>query len=222
MKTITLRLLCLLIPTLTFGQNAQKALECMDKANKETEKNNWTEAIKYYNQALTYNPDFSTAIAMKGLCYVQIGQTDSACSSFVDGIEMGSKNSKDYFPKYCNKYKPKLETDNFKSGKFIYVLNATEKYFSKNADTTAYLTRDKDFQIEYFQNSKYHCKFEIKWKSDTEYELKFVETNDPNLSFLKKGDKLKVKILKVMGDKYLYYSDLNGVITYARQQKINN
>jgi hypothetical protein len=160
------------------------------------------------------NPGFSTALVMKGLCYAQINQTDSACSCFINGIEMGSRQSENFYPKYCDNYKPKLKTSNFKTGKF--------KYLSNKTDTSAYFIRDKQFQIEYFENSKYQCKFEIKWKSDTYLELTFSETNDPNLSFLKKGDILKVKILKVIGDSFVYFSDLNGQTSFGQQQKIKD
>lgn len=208
---ITLGLLFILAVNVSLAQSVN---DLMKAASDNVDKGNLKDAISDYDKILKINPGFSNAIVMKGLCYAQLNQTDSACSCFVDGIEMGSQQSQNIYPEYCDNYKPKLKTDKFKTGTF--------KYLSNKTDTSAYFTRDKKFQIEYFENSRYKCKFEIKWKSETYLELAFVETNDPNLSFLKKGDVLKVKILKVTGDSFVYYADLYGQTSFGSQQKIKD
>lgn len=186
----------------------------MNVANEKASNKDCVGAIADYNKILEIQPGFSIALVMKGLCYAQINQIDSTCICFINGIEKGSKNSIQYYPKYCSKYEPKVEIENFKTGKF--------KYLTNDSDTSAYFIRDDKFQIEYFDNSKFQAKFKIKWKNNFQYELSFVETNDPNLSFLKKGDKLDVKILKSDTDTYLYYSDLNGMISTGKHKKVAN
>jgi len=208
---LLLGLVLILISVSTYSQDILKMTSI---ANEKGKNGKCIEAIHDYNQILSIKPNFSIAIVMKGLCYSQLGVTDSACICFIDGIEMGSKNSENYYPKYCKDYKPKVDINNFKIGRF--------KYLSNNSDTSAYFVRDSKFQTEFFENSKYQSKFGINWTSDFEYELKFIETNDPNLSFLKKGDKVKVKVLKTDKDKYVYCSELNGMISYGKHMKINN
>ncbi len=205
------KLLFLFLTLYQVSANGQNVLEIMTQANEKVKNGNFEDAIEDYNTILKLNPSFSMALVMKGLSYASINNIDSACNCFIDGIELGSKNSKEYYPKYCNKYKPNIETDKFKTGKF--------KYLTNDSDTSAYFIRDNNWQTEYFENSTLYAKFAIKWKSNTEIELKFVETNDDKLSFLKKGDKMIVKILKVNQDNYVYMSDLFGNISYGILEK---
>jgi len=210
-KKFILGMLLLLTVKLTFSQSE---LDLINQANEYTKNKKYKDAIKTYNKIIKANSNYANIYDMKGICYVNIAQTDSACVCFINGIEKGSQQSHENYQKYCNKYNPKLQTNKFKLGNFKYIVN--------DSITTIYFNREQKNQIEYIENSMSECYYEITWNSNIEYELKFVENNDTRLSVLKKDDVMKFKILKVMGDKYVYSSDFNGTISYGTIEKIKN
>lgn len=96
-------------------------------------------------------------------------------------------------------------------GKFKYI---------NNPDTSAYILRKENKQTEHYENNSYFTEFEIKWLSDCEYELTFMQTNDLKMSFLKKGDTLKVKVSNVTAKGYNYSANLKGNVSQGAHLKI--
>jgi len=210
-KAFLIFLLSLVIPYALFSQDL---VELLSQANQKAEDGKCLEAIRDYDNILSLKPDFSNAFVLKGLCYSVLGNPDSTCICFIEGIDRDNEYAKDYFKKYCMEYKPMATTDQFKAGKFTYL--------TWIADTMAYVQRDQEFQTEYSGNSAVISKFRIKWDSNTNYSLKLVETNDSDLSFLKKSDAIKVSILKTSENGYLYYFDYNGNTGFGKHQKSSN
>ncbi|MFN8208899.1 MAG: hypothetical protein U0T82_16050 [Bacteroidales bacterium] len=210
MRSIKLIIIFLVLPVLSV--NSQEVVDLLNQANEKAQNGKCLEAIRDYDQILSLKPDFSNAFILKGLCYSMLGNADSACICFIDGIDRDNEYGKDYYVKYCREFKPRASTDQFKTGKFSYL--------SWIADTMAYVQRDQDFQTEYSGNSAIVSKFRIKWETNTDYSLKLVETNDPDLSFLKKSDAIRINILKTSEKGYLYYFDYNGVTGFGKHQKI--
>ncbi|NOZ35374.1 MAG: hypothetical protein GXO80_08760 [Chlorobi bacterium] len=89
-----------------------------------------------------------------------------------------------------------------------------------NPDTTSYVIREGNSHIEYYENDKYFGKFEIEWLTDCAYELTFIESNDPNVTFLSKGDKMNVTIYNVTVNGYEYIAKLNGRTIRGKYLKI--
>jgi hypothetical protein len=210
MRSIKFIILFLLLPV--YPAISQEVVDLLNQANEKAQNGKCLEAIRDYDQILSMKPDFSNAFVLKGLCYSMLGNADSACICFIDGIDRDNEYSKDYYVKYCREYKPLFSTDQFKSGKFSYL--------SWIADTLSYVQRNQEFQTEYSGNSVIISKFRIHWETNTDYSLKLVETNDPDLSFLKKSDAIKINILKTSENGYLYYFDYNGVTGFGKHQKI--
>jgi tetratricopeptide (TPR) repeat protein len=209
--TITL-LICLFSLT----ASAQSVFDYIDLGNNKAAKGDCEGAIEDYNKALEQKPDFTMVMNMKALCLIQLNQSEKACELFQKSKEMGSGKAPEYIDKYCTTgQKKKDENINCKmahNGKFIYASN--------QSDTTAYIERKGNKQTEHFENDKYQTEFNIKWISDCEYELTFVKTNDPELNFLQKGDKLIIKISNVKDNQYEYHSNLNGMISTGTHIKI--
>jgi tetratricopeptide (TPR) repeat protein len=212
MRSFKLIIFLLLLPV--YSAISQEVVDLLNQANEKAQNGNCLEAIQDYDRILSLKPDFSNAFVLKGLCYSMLEKPDSACICFIEGIDRNNEYAKDYYVKYCREYNPIITTEQFKSGKFTYL--------SWISDTMAYVQRDQEFQTEYSGNSSIVSKFRIKWDSNTNYSLKLVETNDPDLGFLKKSETIKVSILKTTYGGYLYYFDYNGVTGFGKHQKAPN
>jgi hypothetical protein len=193
---------------------SQDLVELLNSANQKAQDGKCLEAINMYNELLVIKPDLSAAIVLKGLCYSFLGKDDSTCICFIDGIDLGNPYAEDYYKKYCKKYTPSIQTADLENGKFFYL--------SGGPDTTAYLIREGEYQKEFAENSKYNSTFKIKWINKLEYSLKIVETNDPGLTFIKKGDLVKVKILKVRDNRYIYYFEFRELNGFGKQVRMDS
>ncbi|MEX0968779.1 MAG: tetratricopeptide repeat protein [Bacteroidia bacterium] len=197
--------------------SGQSVFDYINTANEKANNGDCKGAIQDYDKALEQKPDFTMVMNMKALCLIELNETDQACDLFRKAKEMGSGKSSEYIDKYCANRKTKIEKKNVNckmahNGKF--------KYGSNQSDTTAYIERKGNKQTEYYENNKYQTEFNIKWISDCEYELTFINTNDPALNFLTKGDKLTIIISNVNDKQYEYQSNLNGMISTGTHIKI--
>ena len=212
MKKITL-LLLLIITSLV--AKSQTVFDYINSGNEKGKNKDYEGAIKAYDSALVLKPDFTMVMNMKGLCLVELHRDKEACELFNKAKSLGSGKAQGYIDTYCANIKSTTETDckMARQGKF--------KYLTNDSDTSAFILRKGDYHTEYFEGGKYYSKFKMYWLSDCEYELTFIETNDPKLDFLKKGDVVRVKVSNVTATTYDYESNLNGVVMKGTHRKVS-
>ena len=78
----------------------------------------------------------------------------------------------------------------------------TGKFKSIGSEDGSYITRTQKEQYEYIKITETTVVASVKWTSDTEYEMKIKKLIHYSGRALKKGDKLKVKVIECNGNTF--------------------
>lgn len=112
-------------------------------------------------------------------------------------------------------YKESLNCEDLKDGEFYYF--ASE--YAKEANDTTFVTIKNKNYMERMKGGKTYSNLTINWKSNCEFELKFVNSNDPFKRELSgKGDVYSYKILATYPE-YVVLKLLNKE-SYGMQMKL--
>jgi hypothetical protein len=91
-----------------------------------------------------------------------------------------------------------VDTKQFRTG--LFLPESDEKIFKDNL-SGYYIVRDSVYQIEVDAPINQIRKFKISWLNNSEYELTFESSSNPNDNF-KRGDKINVRILSCGNNYY--------------------
>lgn len=78
----------------------------------------------------------------------------------------------------------------------------TGKFKSIGSEDGSYITRTQKVQYEFIKSTETTVVASVKWTSDTEYEMKVTKLIHYSGKALKKGDKLKVKVIECSGTNF--------------------
>ncbi|MET3536282.1 hypothetical protein [Chryseobacterium limigenitum] len=136
-----------------------------------------------------------------------IEEKESGCKSLTDAIYYNSNSAKVLFPEKCMDYNPKLNPENFKSGKFtLQVLG----------DSIVYNFERKDnMQFETFEGKIYTGK--IVWYDNGEYTI--IPTKETEKR-MKENPKFLIRILKIENNTYLYEKIEENQVQYGKVKKV--
>lgn len=87
----------------------------------------------------------------------------------------------------------------------------------KNSGNSAIISRGETTQAEVviFNGVGMTNQYKVAWRSDCDYTLFFVSTDNSQYKVLKEGDSMTVNILETFGDTaYSYKSSFNNIISY--------
>ena len=119
-------------------QKRQEAAQFFLKGNLQLGKREYTEAIRYYDEAIKKKPDFADAYNNRGLAYYRNGDRERALADYAQAIQQDPA----YEPAYLNRADVLLETGDAPTA-LTDLLHIQKTY----ADSTFYQTRLGDTYV---------------------------------------------------------------------------
>ncbi|MCS3870795.1 hypothetical protein J3D55_003711 [Chryseobacterium ginsenosidimutans] len=179
----------------------------MKIAMKDIHNQDFKSAIINIDKSLSIYPKNPSALYFKGYSQIIIGEKEKGCEALVDAIYYNSNNAKALFPEKCLDYNPKLNPENFKSGKFtLQILGEPLLYNFERKDNR---------QFETFEGQIYTG--EIVWYNNGEYTIIPTEETETRMS---ENPKFLIRILKIENNTYLYERIEENQVQYGKVEKV--
>lgn len=196
-----------LLPVFFFGQEKDDWTIFMKTAMNDIQAKDYKTAIINLDKSLEVYPKNPSALYFKGYLQIIEGENEAGCKSLADAIYYNSNNAKTLFPEKCMEYNPKLNPENFKTGKFtLRILDDSMVYNFE---------RKNDVQIETFEGKEYYGA--VQWMGDGDYTIiptgKTKEEMKGNPQFI-------IRMLKIEDNSYLYEKIEDAQIQYGIITKV--
>ncbi|WDT68504.1 hypothetical protein [Cloacibacterium sp. TD35] len=205
-------LIFIFFPLLYFSQQKDDWSNAMQTAMKNIQNQDFKNAIINLDKSLKIVPNNWSALYFKGYSQIIIGEDKKGCQNLINSIFFGGNDyPKKVYAEKCINYDPKLNPQNFKTGKFtLQILD------DKTKDSTKYeFERRNNVQYENFEGKVYSGK--IIWYKNGDYTI--IPTEDTE-KMMTENPKFLTRILKIENNKYLYEKIEENQVQFGIVEKV--
>ena len=203
-------LLILLFPILFFGQQKDEWNFYMKEALNDIKNEDFLSAKSKLQKTIELDPKNPAPYYFKGFAEIIMNDEEQGCKSLIESIYLHFNHAQQLYAEKCIRYNPKLNIENFKSGKYeLMFLDNTNTFYK-------YLfERKNDIQYENYEGKIYSGK--IIWIGDGDYTIIADEKTEKEMD---KNPKFYTRVLKIIGNEYLYIKIEENQVAYGIIKKL--